>query len=79
MMLGCLVEQVVVLVMQISHKLVIMDSVQPSNGTLGCNWNWTQGGTKANSLAANDFFGATANDKMYIDDYQLEDLNCCSS
>ena len=35
-------------------------------------WDWTNGGTKANRIAANDFFGATVNDEMYFDDYSFQ-------
>ena len=48
------------------------------NGVLVHTWQWTLGATGTGcplTLDANDFFGATANDNMYIDDYQLEDLN----
>ena len=39
-------------------------------------WQWTLGasGTIALSLEANDFYGATANDEMYVDDYAVIDL-----
>jgi len=45
----------------------------PLNLTQVATWNWTQGGTKPNSLAVNDFFGATPTDEMYIDDYFFSD------
>ncbi|MBV6422112.1 MAG: hypothetical protein DAHOPDDO_03401 [Ignavibacteriaceae bacterium] len=32
-------------------------------------WDWTQGATITDQLGGNDFFGATLNDQMYIDDY----------
>jgi hypothetical protein len=47
------------------------------NGTLAATWQWSLGSSGAGgplSLDANDFFGATANDIMYIDDYALENL-----
>jgi len=47
------------------------------NGAMIYSWQWTLGasGTPiALSLAANDFFGATANDEMYVDDYMVTDL-----
>jgi len=48
------------------------------NGTAVHTWQWTKGasGTGAPlTLDANDFFGATANDIMYIDNYSLETGN----
>jgi len=36
-------------------------------------WDYTQGGTKLNQLAVNDFFGGTSTDEMYIDDYYFGD------
>jgi hypothetical protein len=48
------------------------------NGVLVHTWQWTLGATGSGApltLDANDFFGATANDQMYVDDYSLEDLN----
>lgn len=45
------------------------------NGAMvGSAWQWTQGGAHALRLDANDLFGATANDEMYIDDYSIEDI-----
>ncbi|HEX7357808.1 MAG TPA: hypothetical protein VF270_08890, partial [Ignavibacteriaceae bacterium] len=47
------------------------------NGTSVKTWQWTLGasGTGAPlTLDANDFFGATASDIMYIDDYTLTDM-----
>jgi hypothetical protein len=46
----------------------------PSNFTQIATWDWTNGGTKANRVAANDFFGATANDEMYMDNYYFSDV-----
>jgi len=40
-------------------------------------WPWTQWGTITNQLAANDFYGATTNSEMYIDDYII--YNGCLS
>jgi hypothetical protein len=37
-------------------------------------WDWTRGGTITNRIDANDFFGATANDEMYMDNYYFGDL-----
>ena len=37
------------------------------------SWQWTQGGTNTLRLAANEFFGVTANNEMYIDDYWFAD------
>jgi len=45
----------------------------PANLTLITTWDWTQGGTKATRIAANDFFGAAATDEMYMDDYYFGD------
>ena len=45
----------------------------PSNLTMVATWDWTNGGTKANRIAANDFFGAAATDEMYFDDYYFGD------
>jgi hypothetical protein len=45
----------------------------PLNLTQVATWDWTQGGTKPNALAVNDFFGATATDEMYFDDYYFSD------
>lgn len=42
------------------------------NGSLIHSWKWTRGasgGGSPRSLAANDFYGATANDQMYFDNY----------
>ena len=36
-------------------------------------WDWTRGGTINNQIDANDFFGATALDEMYVDDYYFGD------
>ncbi len=33
------------------------------------SWQWSRGGTLLQQLDANDFFGATPNDEMYIDDF----------
>jgi hypothetical protein len=38
------------------------------NNLMVADWDWTQAGTKPNSLAVNDFFGAAATDEMYFDD-----------
>ncbi|MBK6912548.1 MAG: T9SS type A sorting domain-containing protein [Ignavibacteriales bacterium] len=41
-------------------------------------WAWTAGATGSGGqlqLAGNDFFGATAQDQMYVDDYTFVDLN----
>jgi hypothetical protein len=35
-------------------------------------WDWTRGGTINNQIDANDFFGATANDEMYMDNYYFD-------
>jgi len=48
------------------------------NGTSIHTWSWSAGATGSGSqlqLAANDFFGATAQDQMYVDDYSIVDLN----
>jgi hypothetical protein len=47
------------------------------NGTLVHTWQWTLGANGAGcplTLDANDFFGATANDEMYFDNYALYDM-----
>ncbi|MFC2094052.1 T9SS type A sorting domain-containing protein [Bacteroidota bacterium] len=36
-------------------------------------WDWTQGGSKPNMLAVNDFYGGASTDEMYIDDYYFGD------
>jgi hypothetical protein len=36
-------------------------------------WQWTRGGTIPLSVDANDLFGATANDEMYVDNYYVSD------
>ena len=36
-------------------------------------WDWTRGGTINNQIDANDFFGATALDEMYMDDFYFGD------
>ena len=44
------------------------------DGTIIHTWQWTlgaSGGTSPLQLDANDFFGATANDEMYFDDYYV--------
>ncbi len=46
------------------------------DGTLVNSWTWTlgaSGGTGPLVIAANDFFGATANDQMYFDNYYFGD------
>ncbi len=46
------------------------------DGNMIYDYQWSLGatGTGQNTLEANDFFGATANDQMYIDDYKLEEM-----
>jgi hypothetical protein len=44
------------------------------DGAMVHSWTWTAGGSGGGSplqLDANDFFGATANDEMYFDDYDI--------
>ncbi|MBU0727863.1 T9SS type A sorting domain-containing protein, partial [Patescibacteria group bacterium] len=41
------------------------------NGSMVASWQWTRGGSINLQLDANDFFGATFNDEMYIDDYMF--------
>jgi hypothetical protein len=44
-------------------------------GTLVKSWQWTLGATGTGcplQVDANDFFGATANDEMYLDDYSFQ-------
>jgi hypothetical protein len=38
------------------------------------SWDWTQTGTVTDQLGGNDFFGATAGDEMYVDDYYFSDV-----
>jgi hypothetical protein len=48
------------------------------NGVSVTTWQWTlgsAGGGCPQTLDANDFFGATANDEMYMDDYSVELLS----
>ena len=45
----------------------------PSNMTMVTSWGWTQSGTKANRIAANDFYGAAVTDEMYMDNYYFGD------
>ena len=42
------------------------------DGAVIHQWQWTDGGTTPLRLDATDFFGATANDEMYIDDYVFD-------
>ncbi len=47
------------------------------NGNSIHTWQWTSGATGSGGqlqLAGNDFFGATAQDQMYVDDYSFVDL-----
>jgi hypothetical protein len=46
------------------------------DGNMIYSYQWSLGatGTGQNTLDANDFFGATANDQMYIDDYLMEEM-----
>lgn len=45
----------------------------PGTFTQVATWDWTDGGTKTNQLAVNDFFGGAATDEMYMDDYYFGD------
>jgi len=40
--------------------------------TMLYTWDWTRGGTYTNQIDANDYFGATADDEMYIDDVYFD-------
>jgi len=42
--------------------------------TMVGTWDWTRGGTYTNRIDANDFFGATANDEMYMDNYYFSEI-----
>jgi hypothetical protein len=42
--------------------------------TMVSSWQWTQGGTVNLQLDANDFFGATADDEMYMDNYYFSEI-----
>ncbi len=66
-------NQVIVIVDLDTQIAEFWTGTNPQNLTQVATWNWTQGGTKPNSLAVNDFFGATATDEMYIDDYFFSD------
>jgi hypothetical protein len=44
-----------------------------SNFTQIATWDWTDGGTKPNTLDANDFYGGESTDEMYFDDYYFGD------
>jgi hypothetical protein len=47
------------------------------DGNMIYEWQWTLGSNGVaipNTLDANDFFGATANDQMFFDDYKVEEL-----
>ncbi len=56
-----------------THDAQFWIGTSPSTLTLVSTWDWTNGGTKVNRIAANDFFGATANDQMYFDNYYFGD------
>ncbi|MEO8233062.1 MAG: T9SS type A sorting domain-containing protein [Ignavibacteriota bacterium] len=62
------------------ENIVDLDANQAQviiNGTLVHTWQWTLGASGTGcpqTLDANDFFGATPNDEMYMDDYTLEDM-----
>ncbi|MBK7630083.1 MAG: T9SS type A sorting domain-containing protein [Ignavibacteriales bacterium] len=65
-----LVEHIVDLDANLSELII--------NGTSVHTWQWTLGSIGSGcplTLDANDFFGATANDEMYFDDYSLELLS----
>lgn len=49
-----------------------MATVVVNNVTV-LTWDWTQGATVADQLAANDFYGAATTDEMYFDDYYFSD------
>jgi hypothetical protein len=66
-------NQVIVIVDLDTQLAEFWTGTNPLNLTQVATWNWTQGGTKPNSLAVNDFFGATATDEMYFDDYYFSD------
>lgn len=40
--------------------------------TMLYTWDWTRGGTYTNQIDANDYFGATADDEMYIDNVYFD-------
>jgi hypothetical protein len=60
--------------------LVDLDNDQAEfwyNGSMVYSWQWTLGSNGGGSplqLQANDFYGATASDEMYFDDYAVEEL-----
>ncbi|MBE0570788.1 MAG: T9SS type A sorting domain-containing protein [Ignavibacteriaceae bacterium] len=41
-------------------------------------WEWTQNGTITSQLAAQNFYGRTVSNELYIDDYYLMENNCLS-
>jgi hypothetical protein len=66
-------NQVVVIIDLDTHVAEYWIGTQPSNFTQIAAWDWTQGGSKPNQLAVNDFFGAAATDEMYVDNFYFDD------
>ena len=66
-------NQVIVIVDLNTQIAEFWTGTNPTNLTQIATWNWTQGGTKPNTLAVQDFYGATATDEMYMDDYFFSD------
>jgi len=56
-----------------THVAEFWIGTNPSNFTQVATWDWTNGGTKTNRIAANDFYGFAATDEMYFDDYSFGD------
>jgi hypothetical protein len=56
-----------------THDAQFWIGTSPSTLTLVSTWDWTNGGLKANRIAADDFFGAAATDEMYVDNYYFGD------
>jgi len=56
-----------------THVAEFWLGTNPSNFTQWATWDWTNGGTKVNRIAANDFYGFATTDEMYFDDYYFGD------
>jgi hypothetical protein len=57
-----------------THVAEFWLGTNPSNFTQWATWDWTNGGTKTNRIAANDFYGFAATSEMYFDDYYFGDV-----
>jgi hypothetical protein len=56
-----------------SHTAEFWIGTSPQNFQMVTSWDWTNAGTKPNSIAANDFYGFAATDEMYFDNYYFGD------